>query len=304
MIVFDIEWNHGRDNIHLDEILQIGAVRLDRLGGIITDIFTVNIRPSIHMELGVAARDVLDLPTFLQAELDFKAAATAFWDWCGDERRFAAWGNGDLEVLRRNCAYWDVPMPEMERVYDIQASFSELLGCSQRIALYRAAEYCGIPDCFDCHEALNDALYTAVIGEWIPEDGLRLRALPRRLQRLSEEKFSRQPRRRIGPFSTREAALESRECRRVSCPKCAGKAWIQSWAWSVPERCYADFACPDHGWFLCRLTLGQNENGSWGGRVTVPAITQNTMREFYLATKAERYRCGPITKKRKRRQPD
>lgn len=32
MIVFDIEWNHGCDEIRLDEILQIGAVRLDKIG--------------------------------------------------------------------------------------------------------------------------------------------------------------------------------------------------------------------------------------------------------------------------------
>ena len=38
MIVFDIEWNHGCDESPLDEILQIGAVRLDRLGGRILDV--------------------------------------------------------------------------------------------------------------------------------------------------------------------------------------------------------------------------------------------------------------------------
>ena len=302
MIVFDIEWNHGCDEIRLDEILQIGAVRLDRLGGKIIDTFRVNIRPSVHKELGVAAREVLDLPTFLRAELDFPGAMAAFRAWCGEERLFAAWGNCDVDVLRRNCAYWNVSSPEMEKVYDIQASFSALLGSKLRIALYRAVEYCGIPDCFDCHDALYDAMYTAIIGEWVPEEGLLLCALPRRLQRLSNEKFPRQPRRRVGPFPTREAALEARESRRAMCPHCGRKIWIQTWTGAVPERCYADFCCPVHGWFLCRLTLDVGEDGKWRGRVAIPAITQNTMQEFYLATKAECYRCEPIGKKRKRRR--
>ena len=302
MIVFDIEWNHGRDEIRLDEILQIGAVRLDRLGGKIIDTFRVNIRPSVHEELGVAAREVLDLPTFLQAERDFPQAMAEFFRWCGNESLFAAWGNSDVEVLRRNCAYWNVPQPKMEKVFDIQASFSERLGSRLRIALYRAVDYCGIPDCFDCHDALYDAVYTALIGEWIPEDGLLLCALPRRLQRLSGEKFPRQPRRRVGPFPTREAALEARESRRVICPHCGRKMWIQAWAFTEPEKHYADFFCPVHGWYLCRLTLEVAQDGTWRGRVAVPAITQSNMQEFYLATKAECYHCQPIGKKRKRRR--
>ncbi len=302
MIVFDIEWNHGRDEILLDEILQIGAVRLDRLGGKILDTFRADIRPRVHKELGVAAREVLDLPTFLRAEQDFLQAMAAFCTWCGEERRFAAWGNSDLEVLRRNCAYWDVPAPEMDKIYDIQASFSDRLGCKQRLALYRAVEYCGIPDCFDCHNALHDALYAAMVGEWIPEDRLLLCALPRRLQRLSNEKFPRQPRRRVGPFASKGAVLEARESRRAMCPHCGRKIWVQTWNSAGGETYYADIFCPLHGWFLCRLTLDAGEDGKWRGRATVPAITQNTMQEFYLATKGECYQCQPIGKKRKRRR--
>lgn len=302
MIVFDIEWNHGRDDIPLDEILQIGAVRLDRLGGKITDTFRVNIRPAVHAELGVAAREVLDLPTFLRAEQDFPQAMESFYHWCAGENLFAAWGNSDFEVLRRNCAYWNVPQFKAEKVYDIQASFSARLGTGQKIALYRAVEYCGIPACFDCHDALHDALYTALVGEWIPEDGLMQCALPRRLQRLSGEKFPRQPRRRIGPNAEKETLLESRESRRAMCPHCGRKIWIQTWVSADEETYFADFCCPLHGWFLYRLKLDIGQDGNWRGRAAVPAITPNTMRAFYFATKGQCYHCGPIGKKRKRRR--
>lgn len=37
MIIFDLEWNHGYKPRLPDEILQIGAVKVDRLGGRIID---------------------------------------------------------------------------------------------------------------------------------------------------------------------------------------------------------------------------------------------------------------------------
>lgn len=302
MIVFDIEWNHGCDDIPLDEILQIGAVRLDRLGGKITEVFNAHIRPRVHKELGVMAREVLDMETFSRAKWDFSTALAAFRRWCGDERVFAAWGNSDLEVLRRNCAYWKVPAPVLDEVYDIQESFSAILGSRQRIALYRAVEYCGIPDCLDCHSALNDAVYTAIIGEWIPESALLLCAPPRRIQRLSKAKFPLQPRRRVGPFPSLEAALNARESRRVACPQCGRTVSVSSWSYEFPRQYYADFCCPEHGWHICRLTLSPWENGTWRGRLTVPTVTPTLLREFHAATKSKHFICTTNKRKRVRRR--
>lgn len=302
MIVFDIEWNHGCDESPLDEILQIGAVRLDRLGGRILDTFNVYIHPSVHSELGVMAREVLELELFQRSKLDFAAAYRAFLDWCGEETVYATWGSSDMDVLRLNCEYWKLPGPEFEEVYDIQATFSARLGTKQRIALYRAVDYCAIPDCIDCHNALHDAVYTAVIGEWLSQETLIPCALPRRLQRLSQEKFPLQPRRRVGPFHSVEAALNSRDNRLVSCPHCGEKAWIQCWNYSVPRKYYADFNCPRHGWFVCRLSLTPMEDGTWRGRVAVPAPGPRLLQEFRAATKANCYVCKRISRKRRRRR--
>lgn len=300
MIVFDMEWNHGCDENPLDEILQIGAVRLDRLGGTITGVFDVSIRPIVHRELGVMAREVLDARQFERSQWDFPAALAAFREWCGDERVFATWGNSDVEVLRRNCAYWELPAPELGEVYDIQESFSARLGTARRIALYRAVEYCGIPDCLDCHNALSDAVYTAVVGEWVPADSLRLCAKPRRIQRLCDAPHTVHVRRRVGPFSTLDAALNARDCRKVSCPCCGKRIGIGAWYSGAEHQYYADFNCPEHGWFLCRLKISRRENGAWRGRLTVPELTDELKREFYLATKGERYVCQPRASRRRR----
>lgn len=302
MIVFDIEWNHGCDNDPLDEILQIGAVRLDRPGGRITDVFDISIHPCVHKKLGVMAREVLDMKQFEDSAWDFPAAYAAFRDWCGAENIFGTWGNSDMEVLRRNCEYWKLPEPELGEVYDIQESFCARLGTTQRIALYRAVEYCGIPDCLDCHNALSDAVYTAVVSEWIPPDGLRPCASPRRLQRLSDAAYTVQTRRRVGPFSSLNAALNARDSRRVACPHCGKRIGIGAW-YSRDERIYyADFRCPEHGWFVCRLNISIREDGSWQGRLAVPVLTEKLKREFYLATKGTRYVCQKRAARRRRRR--
>lgn len=56
MIIFDFEWNRGYDKKPLDEILQIGAVRVDRLGGPVTDTFNVYIRPVVHKKFDPGAK--------------------------------------------------------------------------------------------------------------------------------------------------------------------------------------------------------------------------------------------------------
>ncbi len=302
MIVFDIEWNHGFDNIPLDEILQIGAVRLDRLGGTITGVFNLSIHPKVHRKLGVAARDVLDIKQFERSKWDFPSAWAEFRRWCGDERAFATWGNGDVEVLRLNCVYWNLPEPELDEVYDIQESFSALLGTKQRIALYRAVEYCGIPDCLDCHDALSDAVYTAVVGEWIPADGLHLCALPKRVRRLCTEQYPAQPRRRVGAFPSLEALLNARDSRKVFCPLCGRRITIGAWCCTRPDRYFADFRCPEHGWFLCRLTVAGQADGTWRGRLSVPALSDQVKREFHAATKGKQFDCTPGVRRRKRRR--
>ena len=48
MIVLDLEWNRGYDKTPLEEILQIGAVKLDKLGGTITDTFCIFVHPCVH----------------------------------------------------------------------------------------------------------------------------------------------------------------------------------------------------------------------------------------------------------------
>ena len=56
MIIWDLEWNRGYDRTPLDEILQIGAVRVAGLGGPVLDTFNAYIRPAVHKKFDPGAR--------------------------------------------------------------------------------------------------------------------------------------------------------------------------------------------------------------------------------------------------------
>ena len=51
MIVLDLEWNQPFGGRRMEEIIQIGAVRLARPGGPVVDAFNAHIRPSIYLSL-------------------------------------------------------------------------------------------------------------------------------------------------------------------------------------------------------------------------------------------------------------
>lgn len=303
MIVIDLEWNRGYDNKKLSEILQIGAVRQERPGGKIIDTFNLFIHPRVHKRFDLGAKALPELQAARDSEIDFPTAMAAFLQWAKSETVFAAWGIDDLNILRQNCEYWNIPCIQPNKIYDFQVAFSLLVGTEQQIALYRAVEYCGIPAPFTFHNALNDSVYTAMIGELLTPDLLVMQSVPRKIRKLAQVRFPRQSKRRVGPFPTPKAALDHRTSRRFACPMCGNTVWVREWHYSDPRRCYAVFQCPEHGNFLCRLTLSPFEDGSWRGTLAVPEITPAVLLDFNTAMKGTLYICkGKSRSKKKRRQ--
>lgn len=173
MIVMDLEWNRSYDKKRLDEILQIGAVRVAERGGAILSAFNIFIKPRVHKRFDPGARKLPDLQCSIDCDVDFAAAWAAFTAWCGDEREFAFWGPDDFGVIKQNCAYWGVKPIEPERVYNFQRAFAHACGTpATMMALWRVVDYLNIPDVFDYHNALYDAMYTALVGAWLREEDL------------------------------------------------------------------------------------------------------------------------------------
>lgn len=302
MIVLDLEWNSGYDKTPLEEILQIGAVRLDKLGGTIQDTFSVFVHPCVHRKLNRTAKALPELHASLHAPYDFPTALELFVEWCGEDRVFADWGGDDFLVLRQNCEFWQVPVPHAEKLIDLQAAFSMKAGTNQGVALFRAVEYCGIPTPFTFHNALNDAMYTALLTAWISQDILDFLALPKEIRRLSNcPDFPPQPCRNAGTYLGERAALSSRNCRRVPCPVCGEITWVRRWFPGESGIYYADFRCKAHGSFLCRLTLTPAKLGQLHTELAVPPITSALLQEFHEAIQKPPIPCKPSGTPKKRR---
>lgn len=305
MIILDLEWNRGYDQKPLDEILQIGAVRLDRLGGPITDVFNVYIRPVVHKKFDKGAKKLPSLRASLESELTFSGAMAAFRDWCGGDTECAAWGPGDLDTLEQNGSYWDVPIPPLRPVCDVQRAFSHQAGAEgQQIALWRAVEYCRIPDIFDYHDALSDVVYTAMVAQFLTDEALSWEPPPRLpgKGKLCDRPFPDQPQRKIGPLPDPMQVLDAPRARLRACPLCGKRSWITSWYPGNGREYLSSFCCEEHGRFLCSMTLSQPEDGLWQGRLTIPAATRERVWDYKTALCRTPHLCKGSSKKRHRRR--
>lgn len=302
MIVLDLEWNSGYNHNLPEEVLQIGAVKLDRLGGRVLDTFNGYIRPRIHRKFSPAAKKLPDLALSLEGGRSFRSVMNEFREWCGDETEFATWGGSqDFGVLRKNCEFYHVKPINAEKMYDFQHAFSTFIDIDNQLALGDAIDYCGIPAPFDFHNAMYDALYTAMMGERMGIYATSPKVRPRRIRGFSGEEFEEPARQRIGPFDTPEAMLNSRSARRPSCPICGESRWVELWYTKNRLRWFAVFRCPEHGKFICRLTLAKFEDGQYRGRLTVPEITPKLLRAFDAAVNASGHKCKPLRRRRRRR---
>lgn len=304
MIIMDLEWNRGYDTKPLNELLQIGAVRLDSLNGPIADVCDLYIRPSVHKKFDMGAKKLPELRRSLDSALTFPEAAERFRAWCGAETEFAVWGNDDFHILNENCAHWKLPPFEPSAIYDLQAIFSRAVGGEGvQIALWRAVAYRNIPEIFDYHNALNDAMYTALVCRGLTRAELTYVPPPApALPRFCEQPFPSQPRRRVGPSERPEALLDDVKARRTVCPLCGREFWVQKWSPAGTRQFYSPFRCPEHGRFLCRLTISPSDSGKWSGRVTVPEITPELLLAYRAALKNEPHICKGSNKRNRRRR--
>ncbi|MBR1842615.1 MAG: exonuclease domain-containing protein [Oscillospiraceae bacterium] len=199
MIVMDLEWNRSYDKKPVDEILQIGAVRTDGLTGVITDTFNVYIKPVIHKKFDMGARKLPDLDLVRASDISFRTAWADFLRWCGDESEFAFWGPDDELVIKRNCDYYGIEYTPFPRVWNLQRAFSHAYDGTGKneMALYRVVTFLGIPDVFDYHNALNDAMYTALVGKVLRREDLEFIPAPKpkrpRRRRRPKESLTAKP---------------------------------------------------------------------------------------------------------------
>jgi inhibitor of KinA sporulation pathway (predicted exonuclease) len=287
-IFFDLEWNQGYPRSpeeRLDEIIQIGACRLDSWEGEGVP-FSAYVRPSIHRSLHHRVKKILPLnQKELRRAEPFRKVIRDFFRWCGPDPVFFTWGDCDARVLDMNLCWYgmeeflDVEIYDLQRAYDLCIAHTD-----QQAALKDAVEHFGLEDQLEYHDAGNDAFYTAMIGA---EMVRRLSALPTEEElRRGEERFRQEKRRRarqeaiealeqalgagepfhkrsLGPAASVEDILKSRSARIFPCPECGNGVCSGNW-YQVGKRYVARGRCSEHGRCCSCVTIRREEKGFAG----------------------------------------
>ena len=286
MIIIDLEWNSGSDYSGFDEILQIGAVRIKTLGGCILDTFNIYVKPQVNTTLHPAAVKLPELWHSFADGVCFPVAFLKFREWARHEKDYAAWGEEDFRVLQQNVSFWNLQPLSIRAAFNLQRGFGQRLGITAQIALCKAVSYCKIPVSFTFHDALNDAMYAALLTQWITLHDLVVpphAAGFRSCWRWSATPFLPPAKKRSKYLPTVQAVLNFPRMRRQSCPVCGRKLWVQVWLqWQDSENYYAPICCSTHGGFLCRLTMTQY-NGLYRGCSAMVCADRRELLRFHAA---------------------
>ena len=186
---------------------------------------------------------------------------------------------------------------------DLQASFNRTLGIGtgRRLALENAVAYCGIPEVFEYHNALHDAMYAALVSGWIKpeavEEPKQEKARRVRGRSLTTLEYPKQARQRTECCPAREDVLNSRSARLVTCPICQRRGTVSCWYPQGKELYYGTFCCEEHGRFPVRMAVVQRKDGQWQGRRTVPQVTEQERSALRSARRNEPVRCRRKRKK-------
>jgi len=175
IIVFDLEASckiFGKNEIEESNIIEIGAVRLDKKKLEIKSEFSILTKPRDYPILPEVMEITQITPAMVAGQPYFDIAASSFLNWCGDRNKsiLAGWG-----------LYYDLPLLRKEfRVFglDYNSHFVgggldiRSLACywlaknnftTSGLSIEKILDKMNISVDFGFHRALNDAIATAMI---------------------------------------------------------------------------------------------------------------------------------------------
>ncbi len=267
-IVLDLEWNQPTSRNKLitvpvklhGEIIQIGAVKFDADFNMLDDI-SIAVAPKYYTEMnhyvkaltGIRTRDLKKGTPFPQALDEFKK-------WCGDGCCFITWGPDDMSMLTANMKLHSIDDSEMPKCYNLQLIFNkQITGENRQWSLSSAMEKLNMPLDLPCHDARNDAIYTARICSALDmQKGIASYSEP-----LPKEK--KPPRSRYHAIkehlvSTKEISSEYKDS--IRCPRCDLPMVINRRIRMRNRDKIFSASCPDHETFLVVLQKKKNLNSN------------------------------------------
>lgn len=267
-IVLDLEWNQptSRNKLITDpvklygEIIQIGAVKFDSHFNRLSDI-NIIVAPKYYTEMNHYVRALTGIRTKdLKKGKPFPEALCEFRNWCGEDCCFITWGPDDMAMLNSNMKLHSIDGSDLPSYYNLQLIFNkQVTGEDRQWSLASAMEKLGLPLDLVCHDALNDAIYTARICAALDmERGIKEYVAPA----PKEKKAPRSRYQGLSPYliATKEISSERKDSMR--CPHC-DLPLVTGRRLRMRNRDKVFLAsCPDHGAFLVILARKRSKNST------------------------------------------
>ena len=318
-IVLDMEWNQpwpGSPSakkvlpVHIrGEIIQIGAVRVTE-EQFVTDEFQVLIRPKYYRRLNrrVSKLTGIKESQLLEEGISFPEAMEQFRAWCGEDFVFLTWGFDDIGILQENLRLFRLETEWTDRWYNAQMIYNaQTDGSTAQKALKTAMAEMEIDATRPAHDALGDAYHTALICAMLDlkqgieeygaavknhENGFHGAQIPGCIDRKV-----------FHGYADRRTALSAMSGEENICPICGSRMLGSRW-FAQPGHRYMDLAtCPEHGKFLIRVKLSdQQDNTVRVSRLTYEATSEAADAYARRAEKADPENISRTSSRRRRRR--
>lgn len=308
-IAVDFEWNQpyaprtekNKDYyIKLDgEIIQIGAVKLDDDFNI-TDRFEANIRPVFYRKIHKMVKELTGIDQRqLNNGKDFASVLKRFVEWCGKDHIFITWGADDSRIMMQNILVHKADTSWMGKWVNAQVIYAMQKNEDNKpVSLEKAVAEFDIPLLLEAHNAMNDAIYTALVCNRLDiKRGIREYSENADLSGL--KRISCGNYKMIRGAESKHHAFADKRLRELKCPHCnKNLTELKPWIKQSGDRFVAIGKCDAHGMFLGKLKFSREKDGKYTAKYMM-YMADSADEQYYmnrLHSNAERAR-----KKRKKR---
>lgn len=161
-IIFDLEatcWR-GRPPKGITEIIEIGAVKVDRSGDVV-DTFSEFVKPMVNPHLSGFCKSLTNIS---QEEVDgaeyFDRVVSRFKEWgevYDDEYLLCSWGHDDSLLLRNDCRLHKIEEHWVNEFVDLKKSYRNLKQLKHASGLKSTVKKEGFEFTGIHHRAISDA---------------------------------------------------------------------------------------------------------------------------------------------------
>ncbi|WP_198000313.1 3'-5' exonuclease [Gimesia alba] len=152
------------------EIIEIGAVIVDRDSLSAVDEFQTFIQPVRHPQLTPFCTELTSIQQSEVADApQFPAALSLLTEWMASyaPALFCSWGDYDKSQFQQDCRYHQIPYPFPSAHLNLKKQFSRAQGYPKNYGMARALKLAGISLEGTHHRGIDDARNMARLMPWI-----------------------------------------------------------------------------------------------------------------------------------------